>query len=214
MSVIALVNQKGGCSKSTSAVHLSCWLSNKGYKVQLLDADAQRSSSIWLKSMEDKEIPTTVLQSPDELLEQIPELAAQCDYLIIDGPAGLSEASRAILFRADLAVVPCQPTGLDLQSASDAIRLIKQAQSVRGGAPQAAIFISRAVKGTKLLGEAIALLSKSKEAIVLKTVIHQKQAIADTFGQAAIIWDLPGRPATESAREYERLFKEILGMLK
>ena len=33
---------------------------------------------------------------------------------------------------------------------------------------------------------------KSVEAIVLKTVIHQKQAIADTFGQAAIIWDLPG----------------------
>ena len=214
MSVIALVNQKGGCSKSTSAVHLSCWLSNKGYKVQLLDADAQRSSSIWLKSMEDKEIPTTVLQSPDELLEQIPELAAQCDHLIIDGPAGLSESSRAILFRADLAVVPCQPTGLDLQSASDAVRLIKQAQSVRGGAPQAAIFISRAVKGTKLLGEAISLLSKSKEAIVLKTVIHQKQAIADTFGQAATIWDLSGRPATESGREYERLFKEILGMLK
>ena len=214
MSVIALVNQKGGCSKSTSAVHLSCWLFNKGYKVQLLDADAQRSSSIWLKSMEDKEIPATVLQSPDELLEQIPELAAQCDYLIIDGPAGLSEASRAILFRADLAVVPCQPTGLDLQSASDAIRLIKQAQSVRGGAPQSAIFISRAVKGTKLLGEAVSLLSKSKEAIVLKTVIHQKQVIADTFGQGKIIWDLPGRPATESAREYDRLFQEILGMLK
>ncbi|MHC5614248.1 MAG: P-loop NTPase family protein [Nostoc sp.] len=75
------------------------------------------------------------------------------------GQAGLSEPSRAILFRADLAVVPCQPTGLDLQSASDAVRLIRQAQSVRGGAPQAAIFISRAVKGTKLLGEAIALLS-------------------------------------------------------
>ncbi|MBD2666680.1 AAA family ATPase [Richelia sinica] len=214
MSVIAFVNQKGGCSKSTSSVHLACWLFRKGNKVHLLDADAQRSSSIWLKSMDDANIPITVLQSPDELLEQIPELAAQCDHLIVDGPAGLSEASRAILFRADLAVVPCQPTGLDLQSASDAVRLIRQAQSVRGGAPQAAIFISRAVKGTKLLSEAIALLSKSKEATVLKTVIHQKQAIADTFGQAATIWDLPGRQATESAREYERLFKEILGMLK
>jgi chromosome partitioning protein len=155
-----------------------------------------------------------VLQSPDELLEQIPELAKQCDYLIVDGPAGLSEASRAILFRTDLAIVPCQPTGLDLQSASDAVRLIKQAQSVRGGAPKATIFISRAVKGTKLLDEAIALLSKTSYVSVLKTVIHQKQAIADTFGQAATIWNLSGRPAAESQREYERLFKEIIGMLK
>jgi len=214
MPVIALVNQKGGCSKSTSAVHLSSWLFRQGYKVHLLDADAQRSSSIWLNSIENNSIPATVLQSSDDLLEQIPELATQCDYLIVDGPAGLSEASRAILFRTDLAIVPCQPTGLDLQSASDAVRLIKQAQSVRGGAPQAAIFISRAVKGTKLLGEVIALLSKIKEVMVLKTVIHQKQVIADTFGQAATIWDLSGRPATESQQEYNRLFKEIIGMLK
>ncbi len=211
--VIALVNQKGGCSKSTTAVHMSCWLSEGGDKVHLLDADAQRSSSIWISSMEDNQILTTVLQSADELLEQIPELAAKCDYLIVDGPAGLAESTRAILFRCDLAIVPCQPTGLDLQSASDAVRLIKQAQSVRGGQPKAAMFISRAVKGTKLLDEAIALLNKNKEVTMLKTVVHQKQAIADTFGQAATIWDLSGRPAKSSAQEYEKLFKEILEML-
>lgn len=214
MAVISLINQKGGCSKSTTAVHLSYWLSSKGHSVQLIDADAQGSSSVWLKSMEDNSIPFTILRSPDELLEQIPELKTQCDYLVVDGPAGLAESSRAILFRTDLAVVPCQPTGLDLQSASDAVRLIKQAQSVRGGAPKAAIFISRAVKGTKLKDEAIALLSKTKEVTVLKTVIHQKQVIADTFGQAATIWDLSGRSATDSAREYEKLFTEIVGMIK
>jgi chromosome partitioning protein len=162
----------------------------------------------------ESEIPTTILSIPDELLEQIPQLASETDYLIVDGPAGLSEASRAILFRTDLAVIPCQPTGLDLQSASDAVRLIKQAQSVRGGSPKASVFISRATKGTKLKNEAIALLSKIQEVSVLKTVIHQKQAIADTFGQAATIWNLSGRPAAESQKEYEKLFKEILGMLK
>lgn len=214
MPVISLINQKGGCSKSTTAVHLSYWLSSKGHSVQLIDADAQGSSSTWLESMEDNPIPVTVLRSPDELLEQIPELAAQCDYLVVDGPAGLAESSRAILFRTDLAVVPCQPTGLDLQSASDAVRLIKQAQSVRGGAPKAAVFISRAVKGTKLKDEAIALLSKTKEVTVLKTVIHQKQVIADTFGQAATIWGLSGRSAADSAKEYEKLFKEVIKMLK
>ena len=94
------------------------------------------------------------------------------------------------------------------------MRLIKQAQSVRGGSPTAAVFISRAVKGTKLKDEAIALLSKIQEVSVLKTVIHQKQAIADTFGQSTTIWGLSGRPATESQKEYEKLFKEIVGMFK
>ena len=101
-----------------------------------------------------------------------------------------------------------------MQSAGDAVRLIKQAQSVRGGAPKAAVFISRAVKGTRLKDEAITLLSKTKEVTVLKTVIHQKQVIADTFGQAATIWDLSGRSAADSAQEYERLFKEIIKMSK
>ena len=135
MPVIALTNQKGGCAKSTTAVHFAYWLTQNKKQVLLVDADAQGSSSIWLQSLE-APILSEVIQSPDDLLEQIPEKASQCDYLIVDGPAGLSEATRAILFRTDLAIVPCQPTGVDLRSASDAVRLIRQAQSVRNGPPQ------------------------------------------------------------------------------
>lgn len=211
MAVIAFVNQKGGCAKSTTSVHFAYWLAQKKYKILLVDADAQRSSSIWLESLEEK-IPSEVVQTPDDLLERIPELICQCDHLIVDGPAGLSEATRAILFRADLAVVPCQPTGVDLRSASDAIRLIRQAQSVRNGPPQATVFLSRAVKGTKLKDEAIALLSKTGIPI-LNTVIHQKQSIADTFGQGATIWELTGKPASEAAEEFNQLFQEIMRML-
>jgi chromosome partitioning protein len=162
--------------------------------------------------MEEGKIPCQVIQSPDDLLEQIPELAADYDYLIVDGPASLSEATRAILFRSDLAVIPVQPSGVDLRSASDAMRLVKQAQSVRGGQPVTVLFLSRAVKGTKLKEEAIALLSKNPGAVLLKSVIHQRQAIADTSGQSATVWDLPGKPAADSGKEYEGLFKEILKM--
>jgi len=214
MTIIALINQKGGCGKSTTAVHFAYWLATKKKKkVLLVDADAQQSSSAWLSGMESA-IPYIVVQTPDDLLEQIPELAEQYNLVIVDGPASLAEATRAILFRADLAVVPVQPTGVDLRSASDAVRLIRQAQSVRGGSPAAAVFLSRAVKGTKLKDEAISLLSKTPEVVtLLKTVIHQKQAIADTSGQSATVWDLPGARAKESVQEYERLFKEILAML-
>jgi chromosome partitioning protein len=69
------------------------------------------------------------------------------------------------------------------------------------------------VKGTKLKDEAIALLSKTPEVTLLKTVIHQKQAIADTSGQSATVWEFPSARAKESVQEYERLFKEILAML-
>lgn len=73
MVVIALVNQKGGCAKSTTAVHFAYWLVQKKHQVLLVDADAQRSSSIWLTSLTSP-IPSSVIQSPDDLLERIPEL--------------------------------------------------------------------------------------------------------------------------------------------
>lgn len=211
MPTIALVNQKGGCSKSTTTIHLAYWLRQKKKKVTVVDADAQKSSSIWLSSLEEP-IPAVVLQSPDELLEQIPALAEQTEYLLVDGPAGLSEATRAILFRTDLAIVPCQPTGVDLASAADAVRLINQAQSVRSGPPKAALFLARAVKGTKLLDESIALLNKTGVP-VLKTVVYQRQAIADCFGQQCTVWELGSRPATESGNEFNRLFKEVMALL-
>ncbi len=211
--IIGFINQKGGCGKSTVSVHFAYWFTViKKKNVLLVDADAQKSSSKWLEGM-DITIPHIVLNSPDDLLEQLPTLVTDYDYLIVDGPASLAEETRAILFRADLAVIPVQPTGVDLRSANDAIRLVKQAQSVRGGIPAVAIFISRAVKNTNLKKEAIALLSQMGDTTLIKTVIHQKQAIGDTSGQNATVWDLSGKPANDSAKEYEKLFDEIIKML-
>ncbi|MEL7037781.1 MAG: AAA family ATPase [Cyanobacteria bacterium J06592_8] len=211
MTIYAVANQKGGSGKSTLSVHLAYWLIvNQQKRVILVDGDAQRSSSQWVEGMEEMEIPYQVLQSPDDLLEKIPELAEQYEQIVVDGPASLSESTRAILFRADIALIPVQPSGVDLRSAFDAIRLVKQAQSVRGGQPQAALLLSRAVKGTKLKQEAIEVLSQIPDAKLLKSVIHQRQAIADTSGQSAVVWQLPSKGAADAGIEYDRLFQEVM----
>jgi chromosome partitioning protein len=76
------------------------------------------------------------------------------------------------------------------------------------------MFLSRAVKGTKLKTEAMELLGKLTPPIkVLKSVIHQKQVIADSSGQAATVWDLGGQPASYSGKEYSRPLEEITGAL-
>lgn len=213
MSAIALVNQKGGVSKSTTALHLAYWLHKRPKtKVLLVDADVQRSSSGWLNRLESG-ISAEVIADPNAILDRLPGWMEQFSYVVIDGPAGLQEVVRAILLRCDLAICPVQPSELDLSSAEDAVYLIKQAQSVRNGLPKAALFLSRAVKGTRLKTEAASVLAKSGLP-TLKTVIHQRQIIADAPGQQTTVFEMSGKPATEAATEYEKLFKEVLEMLK
>ena len=171
---------------------------------------------MWINAIASNEsekfMPTVeVWGTSDEILEGLPEVVSQHDFTIIDGPAGISELTRAILLRADLALVPVQPTGFDIRSAADAVRLIKQAQSVRGGMPKAALFLSRAVKGTKLKEEAGEVLEEFGLP-VLTTIIHQRQVVADTYTQELTVFEMKGRPAADSAREFNALFEEAIAL--
>lgn len=212
MPVIAVINQKGGSGKSSTAVHLAAWLSSKEGQCYLIDADGQKTSSIWLDSLT-LPINNKVIQDPDELLDALPKLLEKHNWIVVDGPANLSEATRAAILWADLALVPCQPTGVDLASAGDTLRLIRQAQKIRRGDPKASIFLSRAVKGTRLKDEALGVLGNLPEAKLLNTIIHQRQVIADAFGQGATVFSMGGTSAGIAAREYRELFTEATGML-
>lgn len=47
-SIISIVNQKGGCGKTTTCINLSAYLADKGYKVLAIDIDAQAHTSLGL----------------------------------------------------------------------------------------------------------------------------------------------------------------------
>jgi chromosome partitioning protein len=212
MPVIGVCNQKGGSGKSSTAVHLARWLQSQSDAVFVIDSDGQRTSSLWLSSLS-QPVPVEVIPDPNELLERLPILATEHQWLIVDAPGTLAEATRAIVLWSDLVLIPCQPTGVDLASAADTVRLIKQARAIRKGAPQAAIFLNRAIKGTRLKQEAFTVLKAVPDLNVLSEVIHQRQIIADAFGQGATVFDLTGDAATEAQKEYSQLFKTILKAL-
>lgn len=212
MPIIALVNQKGGTGKTTASVHLSYWLSQK-QKILLVDADAQQSSSLWFKAVQESPNDHYLVESnPEELFERLPQLASQNEYVVVDGPGSLSEVTKAILARCDLALIPCQPSGLDLHSSSQIIRFIRHAQELRGGWPKAGLFLSRATKGTTLLKEAQEVLSDNMIPL-LGSIIYQRQCIADAPGQGKTVFQMIRTAAKEAAKDYQILFTEALEML-
>ena len=154
--IIAFVNQKGGTGKSTSAIHLAYWLKERG-SVLLIDADAQNSSSVWGETLQ---IPFQVISDPEDLFDNLPSLANEYDTIVVDGPGGISEVSKSILSRCDIALVPCQPSGLDLRSSNKTLRFIRQAQELRQGLPKAFLYLNRATKGSILLRESQQVLAE------------------------------------------------------
>ena len=207
--IIGSLNQKGGAGKSTTAVHLAHWLSKQGKQVHLVDLDPQGTSSFWLQAS-DLDIPHTFLAADsDVVLEQLPAIASSHDVVVVDGPAGLSDATRAVLLLADLALIPVQPSGADVRSAVDAVRLVHQARRIRGGKPQASVFISRATRGTRLLQEARSVLSQLEGVDLLNTSITQRQIVADAFGQATSVLSATTGPGLEAGNEFNNLFKEV-----
>ncbi|AFZ38234.1 CobQ/CobB/MinD/ParA family protein (plasmid) [Stanieria cyanosphaera PCC 7437] len=206
--IFAIVNQKGGAGKTTTAVHFAYWLSQQG-TVLMVDADAQQSSATWLEELK---LPCEIINEPDELFDRLPELAENYDFVIVDGPASFSETTRVILTRADLALIPCKPAGLDMHSTNRVIRLIRQAKDLRGGLPKAALFLNQAKKGTVLLREAKVALSKTGIEL-LDAVIYDRSIITDAPSQGQVVWQMSGASAKVAASEYDLLFQETSEVL-
>lgn len=100
------------------------------------DTDVRGTGSSWLRQAS-PETEIFRLLTPDEILDQVPELAVQFDVLVIDGPSGLPEVTRAILLVAHLALVPCGGSTSDARAVHEVIHGIRQARKIRSGPPRA-----------------------------------------------------------------------------
>jgi chromosome partitioning protein len=207
--IVAVTNSKGGVGKTTLAVHLAVWWQEQGSSVALVDADAQGASSTWLHEA----APDTSgfrLQTPDDILDQVPALRRDFDVVVIDGPAGLSEVTRAILLVSDLALLPCGPSVLDLRAVSAAIRVVQQAQRIRQGAPQGLLVPNKLQARYRLSRELLA--TTRSLGVPVTPGLRLRQAYADAAGQGQVVWRL-GPPGTAAANEIKELFHGQFGQL-
>jgi len=205
--IIVVANSKGGVGKSTVAVHLAAWLHEQGHSVILADCDTQQSSSEWAKQAV-PEMKTVRLATPDEILDELPQLAKEAEYVVADGPGSNTETSRALLLRADLALVPCKASMLEVRALVQATKTLKHAQGIRKGHPKALIVLSMVGKNYRLT-EDMKEAAKALHLRMAKTALTLKQIYADAPGQGAVVWQLGAR-GREATREMRSFFREAL----
>jgi chromosome partitioning protein len=205
--IIVVANSKGGVGKSTLAVHLAVWLHEQGYTVTLADCDTQHSSSEWIKEAVPG-LKAVVLADPEEILEELPQLSEEADYVIADGPGSNTETTRSLFMRADLALVPAKASMLEVRALAQATKALRHAQSVRKGPPPAIIVLSMVGKNYRLtqdMQDAAAALKLP----LAKTALTLKQIYADAPGQGAVVWHMGSR-GREASAQVRALFREVL----
>ena len=151
MLVVAIVNQKGGTGKTTLATNLAWVLAEKG-NVLLVDADPQASALNWVAG--ESEVPSTLTVQGTET-DDVPRLvrskvADGYDWVIIDGPPGITKTTADAVRVADVVLIPTQPSPLDVWAASDIVAAVQARQKTTRGKPKAAFVITMAQPRTRL----------------------------------------------------------------
>jgi chromosome partitioning protein len=205
--IITIANSKGGVGKSTLAVHLAAWLHAQGHRVTLADCDSQQSSSEWIREAQ-PEVRAVRLDNPNMILNDLPKLDQETDYVVADGPGSQTDTSRALLLRADLAIVPCKASMLEVRALAKATDVLRQAQDIRAGKPEAIIVLSMVGKNYRLTQDMKDAASALDLPLASKAMIL-RQIYADAPGQGAVVWGLGWR-AHDASQEVDQLFREIL----
>ncbi len=198
--VIAVLNLKGGCGKSTIAINLACALSGPGDSVLLLDNDSQGTSSLWLSR---GRLPVRGQFMPlenDEDGERLMRVVASSKerYVVLDAPAHVGAAALAAGKIADLVLVPVTASGVDLAATRAIVDLIHKARvQRRSETPKCLIVpskIDRRTDAGRRIDEHAGSFGES-----VGPAVHQRTAFVESFGAGQWI----GEYAPDSPAHYD-----------
>lgn len=130
MPVVTVAQQKGGAGKTTLVIQLATALRAAGHRVALVDIDPQGSLSAWMRRREHRPQPAPDLRLSMvggwRLGVEVDRLKREADLILVDTPPHAATEAKGAIRAADLVLVPCQPSPLDIWASAATVELAKQ----------------------------------------------------------------------------------------
>ena len=133
MAIIAVAGRKGGVGKSTIAGNLAAEFAAMKKSVAVLDADPQHSLVAWA-AQGDGMLAGCVHKIDGRagtLATRALAAEKDADIVLIDTPPGIPEVAYQAAMVADLVLLPCGPSPLDLFALKEAIATALKARAER-----------------------------------------------------------------------------------
>jgi chromosome partitioning protein len=192
--IVSVAQRKGGVGKTTLAISLAAELAKRRRDVALVDSDPLGSACNWAL-LGNLQFPVYEIGLADQTVTDWVRATGQvpAHYVVID-TATDDRALGASIALADLVLVPCTPSGLDIGATVRTLEIIDAVRSRRGGHPSIILVPNRVdvrtLEGRQLVdeltgfGELIAPSIGNRSAFV--------RAFATGYSVAEI---MPGRAA-------------------
>jgi chromosome partitioning protein len=207
MKVISLVCQKGGTSKTTTAINLAVEATACGLEVALIDLDPQVSACDW-KDIRGDKAPVVAATPVPHLARALKAAAgAGADLAIVDTAGRTNDAAAAAARVADLILIPLQPSLIDLKTLGATLEIIRLA----GGKPTRALLTRVRSVGTRHEDTTVWLRSQGVE--VCPSSLGERVTYQDAYAQGVGVLEAePTGKAAEEIREVYLYISRLIGL--
>lgn len=203
--LIVVANLKDRCGQSTCAVNLACelagvdklaagrWEGSHSVLMSMLETNTSHYCSGGLLPVSCSHLPPQDSNMDLWIQEKILALGTEVDYVVVDSPPHLHDATRSFVSVSDLVVVPCSAD--DLEATAAMMELIRESRFNRSDAgPKCLLVPTRVNAGTQEWKELEASLRQFGE--VVAPPIHQSALFGAAFREKRWIGDFaPDSPA-------------------
>jgi chromosome partitioning protein len=213
MSIIAVAGRKGGIGKSTIAGNLAGEFAAMGRTVAVLDADPQHSLIAWAQQGDGLLARCVSKAAGDgEPLRTLARKADRnVDIVLIDTPPGAPDVTYEAALIADLMLLPCGPSPLDLFALKEALSLALKARSARRSKKPRIRLVPSKVSMSTNLGRSLESSLKDMGRKVLPS-IGQRVVVAEAVAAGMTVAEFA--PTSQASEEFHELAKAVDKILK
>lgn len=201
VKTIALISQKGGSGKTTISLNLAIAATLAGKSAVVIDLDPQQSAARWAR-LRSAETPLILPGHAPNLADLIARAhSGGADLVIVDTAPKSENAALAAARLADLVLVPCQPSSLDLDAVADTVGIAALAGT------KACFVLNNCRASSSLADQAEDALRDYKLAIApvrLGNRVAFVKSLAD--GQGV----MEAEPKGAAAREVQQLYRSTM----